>query len=116
MGKLTACSSVVGFIEPVEINVNMKNGATPPTSLRRIPRGALRGRSWGSALSHPRGHKGKERPARVEAEEEGEGCVNWRRELNFLEAQIVALEREIATLRASPQTSSASTIMDKDGY
>ncbi len=35
----------------------------------------------------------------------GEEEVNWRRELNLREAQITALEREVATLRAQSLTS-----------
>ncbi len=49
-------------------------------------------------------------------ERAGEGEVNWRRELNLKEAQITALEREVATLKALSQTSRASTIPDKDDH
>ncbi len=54
-------------------------------------------------------------PARVQFQEEegGEG-VNWRRELNLKEAQVAALERELASLKAWSRTSRASTIFQED--
>ncbi len=56
-------------------------------------------------------------PARVVFREgEGEEEVNWRRELNLREAQITALEREVATLKAQSRTSRASTIPDEDDF
>ncbi len=42
--------------------------------------------------------------------------MNWRRELNLREAQITALEREVATIRARSRTSRASTIQDEDDH
>ncbi len=56
-------------------------------------------------------------PARVmfRGGEEGEE-VNWRRELNLREAQITALEKEVATLRAWSRASRASTIPDEDDH
>ncbi len=41
-------------------------------------------------------------------EREGEEEVNWRRELNLREAQITALEREVATQKVLSRTSRAS--------
>ncbi len=48
-----------------------------------------------------RGRRDKMTLAQVQfREKEGGEEVNWRRELNLREAQITALEREVATLRA----------------
>ncbi len=64
-----------------------------------------------------RGRRDEVTPARVmfRGGEEGEE-VNWRRELNLREAQITALESEVATLRARSRTSRASTIPDEDDH
>ncbi len=60
-----------------------------------------------------RGRRDKVTPARVEFREEereaGRG-KNGRRELSLREAQITALEREVANLKAWSQASCASTI------
>ncbi len=64
-----------------------------------------------------RGRRDEVTPARVVFRElEGEEEVNWRRELNLREAQITALEREVATLKAWSLTSRAFTIPDKDDH
>ncbi len=67
-----------------------------------------------------RGRREEVTPAQVqfreeeEEEEEEEEGMSWRRELHLREAQITALEREVATLRAQSLTSLASTIPNED--
>ena len=60
-----------------------------------------------------RGRRDEVTPAGVGfREEEGEGRL--RRELNLREAQISALERELAKLKAQSRTSRASTLFEED--
>ncbi len=61
-----------------------------------------------------RGRREEVTPARVEFQEREEGEEFLRRELNLREAQITALELEVATLKARSRTSRASTIPDED--
>jgi hypothetical protein len=62
-----------------------------------------------------RGRRDEVTPAKVGfREEEGEGRL--RRELNLREAQISALERELAKLKAQSRTSRASTLFEEDDY
>ncbi len=42
--------------------------------------------------------------------------MNWRRELNLREAQITALQREVASLKALSQVSLASSIPEEDDH
>lgn len=56
-------------------------------------------------------------PARVAFEGGEEGEEEYlRRELNLREAQVHALEREVAALKARSRTSRASTILDEDDH
>ncbi len=57
-------------------------------------------------------------PAQVQFRGEGErgAGLNWRRELNLREAQIIALEREVANLRAQSRAARSSTISKEDDY
>jgi len=63
-----------------------------------------------------RGRRDKVTPARVMFRGGEEGEAFLRRELNVREAQITALEREVAALRARSRTSRASTIPDEDDH
>ena len=63
-----------------------------------------------------RGRRDEVTPAQVAFRREEEGEEYLRRELHAREAQITALEREVATLRARSRTSRASTIPDEDDH
>jgi hypothetical protein len=61
-----------------------------------------------------RGRRDEVTPARRGYREEEEGGVNWTREMNLKEAQISALEKEVARLKAQSRVSRASTLFEED--
>ena len=61
-----------------------------------------------------RGRRDEVTPARGGYRGEEGGGMNWTREMNLKEAQISALEKEVARLKAQSRVSRASTLFEED--